>query len=846
MGELYRKAGIIKHLLQQPLQRRNCSDAQRIRRKYAEYLEKTKIQPTVILYEAYHGRGMLGNPYALFQAFFRRPDFYDYVHIWVVENLEESEYFISAYEPYKNVVFVERESEEYIKALACSKYLINNVTFPTYFVKREGQVYLNTWHGIPIKNLGYDIPNGEYDVGNIMMNFLKADYLLSSNSYMTQVYKESYKLNGLYPNKVLEEGMPRNDCYEQEDPDKVRTKLRAMGVEIEDDKELILFAPTYRGEYRCAQNRSEEYVQFYSYLMEQINSKRYQLLIKPHHAEFRVLQGEKLLRGKIVPDSMDANQLLTITSILITDISSIFFDFLLSKRPILFYIPDLESYKNDRGICFDLESLPGPVTTKQSDVVKWIGEIGAIHSEYLPKIWDAIRKYCPYEDGRASERIWQVILEQKKDEVRVESLDTGKKKILFYIGTLRTNGVTVSLMSLVTLLDLNKYDITIYFCPDKDKRSVFDTSHFPPGIRLLPRVGTYAATTKEEFYHGMIDEFGLTKSICVSHYPKRLYHREFSRCFGDAKFDYGIDFSGYGSFIPRVLLEAPYAKKIIWQHNNLVMDRMRVVNGIRPFETELKVVFSFYPKFDRIVGCSRNVMEINREALATKETYDKFAFVENSVYAKRVEEGIKNSLLISRRGKTYMALKKEDGYGIIKADKLIEVPDHEYINFCTIGRMSEEKNQMNLLKAFVKMVQKNSKCRLYMIGDGPLREQLKRFVKNQGIQEAVIFTGNIENPFSLLKRCDCFLLISKWEGQALAVLEARVMKLPIIISDHPGYEAVCTPGGQWVTKTSSDSIYEGMQAFIDGKIGTYDWQYKQYNEQVVYQFEQVLTALNEQ
>ena len=141
----------------------------------------------------------------------KRKDFNLYTHVWVLDDFEGNARIVEDYKQYKNVIFVEFLSNEYLKYLASAKYLINNVTFPPYFTKKKEQVYLNTWHGIPLKTLGYDQVNGSVEVANTIRNFLCADYLLSPCSYQTEIYKKAFKLEGIYEGKIIEEGQPRND-----------------------------------------------------------------------------------------------------------------------------------------------------------------------------------------------------------------------------------------------------------------------------------------------------------------------------------------------------------------------------------------------------------------------------------------------------------------------------------------------------------------------------------------------------------------------------------------------------------------------------------------------------------
>lgn len=99
-------------------------------------------------------------------------------------------------------------SRKYQKILATSRYLVNNVSFPTYFIRREGQVYLNTWHGTPLKTLGKKMAMGIQDMSNMQRNFLHSSYLLHPNRYTMDHMMEDYNLNHLYTGKVILSRVP--------------------------------------------------------------------------------------------------------------------------------------------------------------------------------------------------------------------------------------------------------------------------------------------------------------------------------------------------------------------------------------------------------------------------------------------------------------------------------------------------------------------------------------------------------------------------------------------------------------------------------------------------------------
>lgn len=173
------------------------------------FARRGKLRRRTVLYESFAGNGVLCNPEAIFREVLRSSDLAELCHIWALNSLSEHSEVQQEFAENPRVRFVRRRSLAYFRALATSKYLINNATFPAEFSKRPGQIYLNTWHGTPLKRMGYDMPNGALDSANTLRNFVAADFLLSQNSFMTeQMYEKAYKLRGVFRGLVIEEGYP--------------------------------------------------------------------------------------------------------------------------------------------------------------------------------------------------------------------------------------------------------------------------------------------------------------------------------------------------------------------------------------------------------------------------------------------------------------------------------------------------------------------------------------------------------------------------------------------------------------------------------------------------------------
>lgn len=141
-----------------------------------------------------------------------------------------------------NIKLLRAESLEYYKYLSKSKYLVNDTSFPRRFIKKDGQVILNTWHGTPLKNMGRDVENEVYNMGNVMRNLIFSDYLVFPNEYMKEKMVSAYMLKNLCKATILNEGYPRNSVFFNNER---RCELRKeFNV---DDKEIIVYMPTWRG-----------------------------------------------------------------------------------------------------------------------------------------------------------------------------------------------------------------------------------------------------------------------------------------------------------------------------------------------------------------------------------------------------------------------------------------------------------------------------------------------------------------------------------------------------------------------------------------------------------------------
>lgn len=829
-----------KEISQDIADKYNYYNAYKMRVDYATVREKYKVEDNVILYESYFGRGLVCGPYALFKYMKNDERFKGFKHVWVLDELEQHELEINEYKDDSSVIFVEFNSEDYFRYLSSAKYLINNVTFQYYFVKKEDQIMINTWHGIPLKHLGFDTPMGNVETANSLRNFLMSDYITSANEFTTKNFLDAYKLDGLYEGNLIETGYPRMDVLFNYNKDEIIAKLKRYGVDIDPNKKLVLYAPTWKGEKYANPTLD---VEGYNIFLEEVYSKvdrdKVQVLFKPHQVVYKHLRDKGLLESYYIPATVDTNEILAITDILISDYSSIFFDFLATERPIIFYIPDIETYTNSRGLYYGPEKLPGPITKEAVEIGDIINNIDNYKNIFNYDNYTEMKNWAvKYDDGHVCERVINTVFNFGGDTKVLSGFSNkGKIKLLINNDTMKTNGITTSVYNLLENLDYNKYDITL--CggvspgenADEAKQNLCSINK---NVRVFFRNTTYSGTIEELINNEMTMTYGVKNAKKKKFFPKDLYEREYKRCFPNTTFDYVINFSGYSNFLSLVFAANADAKKLIWMHNDMLAERERFADG----EVRFRVLDSIYELYDRMVSCSHSVMEVNIANLSTRKNRHKYSYARNLVTDERINECLKHDLWIKHRDNEYYIKNIFDSVTGKKMIDVIDGIDEGCISFVTMGRLSMEKNHSNLIKAFSKIYEENKNVRLYILGEGPLKKELNALIAKNKLEGKAVLTGNLFNPFGFVSRCDCYIMPSLHEGQPMAILEARMLKMPIVVSNFSTVKDSLYDKGQYLIDTDVDSIYDGMKAFLEGRVpNEHVFNIEEYNKEAIKEFE---------
>ncbi|MEU8840850.1 bifunctional glycosyltransferase family 2 protein/CDP-glycerol:glycerophosphate glycerophosphotransferase [Streptomyces roseus] len=291
-------------------------------------------------------------------------------------------------------------SAAYWTALARAAYLTTNVNFERALVKRPGQVLLQTQHGTPLKRVGLDLQDRPAatpttDFAGLLRGADQWDYLLSANRHSTLVWERAVPSSYT----TLEYGYPRNDAFHRATLDDVVALRERLGIPL--GSTAILYAPTHR-DYRRSR---PEHLDFERVLRDL--GPRFTILARTH-LTYADAPGEPVRHARLVDVSAypSVEELCLASDALVTDYSSLMFDYAALDRPIVIHADDWEAYEAARGTYFDLRTCPPGAIARTEDELVDIFTTGHWQGSRSAQLRAAFRsRFCSYDDGHAAERV---------------------------------------------------------------------------------------------------------------------------------------------------------------------------------------------------------------------------------------------------------------------------------------------------------------------------------------------------------------------------------------------------------------------------------------------------------
>ena len=369
------------------------------------------IDGKLVYFQTFSGRGYSDSPKAMYEYMLNAPEYRDYRFVWSFRDPEKHSFLLKN----ERTTTVKFRSRADNRALRKAGYWIANYRMLDYQYPRKGQIYVQCWHGTPLKRLGYDIKASDNAMNSIeeirekyRTDAQKFTYLLSPSPFATEKFASAWNLNETgQTGKIIEEGYPRNDRLVKFLPEEREEIIKKLGA---GDKRLILYAPTWRdNQHSSGEGYTYRTEVDFDRLKKELGDE-YIILFRAHYLVANSFDFDRY--GGFVRDVSsydDINDLYIASDMLITDYSSVFFDYSNLKRPVIFYMYDLDQYANEvRGFYMPLDDLPGPIVKDEEALVNEIrSSEGRTPDE---KYMEFNRRFNPHEDGGASERVLRRVI----------------------------------------------------------------------------------------------------------------------------------------------------------------------------------------------------------------------------------------------------------------------------------------------------------------------------------------------------------------------------------------------------------------------------------------------------
>lgn len=359
------------------------------------------VQKNKVVFNSSLGKSYAGNPKYIYEHLVKKGDDLTWDIVWFYEN--------TPYEIPGRCRQVRYGRMRYLYEMATAKVWIFDSRQPEFLIRRKNTCYIQTWHGTPLKKLALDMEAvfmaDEGDLQTYKEKFAKNahtwDCLISQNAFSSRIFCRAFDFHG----EMLEIGYPRNDIlFRENHKESIAARKKKLG--LPQDKKILLYAPTWRDDEYSGNQKYDFRPQISFSMLQKELGKDYVMIVKYHYLIMDAVDWSQYEGFVYAFDqSCDIAELYLVADMLITDYSSVMFDFSLLKRPMFFYVYDLEKYQNRlRGFYFDLEKeAPGPLSKTTGQLIQDIRTYRA--EEYRERYRRFSEKYNSADDGNAAEKI---------------------------------------------------------------------------------------------------------------------------------------------------------------------------------------------------------------------------------------------------------------------------------------------------------------------------------------------------------------------------------------------------------------------------------------------------------
>lgn len=378
-------------------------------KKYYKKKKNQKKDEHLVIFESFGGKQASDSPRAIYDYLKEHHPEYDLVWVCKEENKES----------FEGIPHVVKFTKEWVDTISKAKFWISNARNPAWLSKPKETIYIQSWHGTPLKKLALDMDEVSMpgtNTSKYKANFKKEannwDYLIAPNKYSKEIFKRAFGYNGL----ILESGYPRNDyLINNKDNHSLKDQFKET-LNLPKDKKVILYAPTWRDDEFYDVGKYKFEIKMDIARMKEKYGKDYILVLRMHYLIADNLDVSEF--GDFVVDCSkhsDIKDLYMVADVLITDYSSVFFDYSLLGKPIIFFTYDLKKYEGQlRGFYFDFKKLaPGDICETNDELLSSLDKVVAGNYSLSDEKRAFISQFSDWEHGDATKKVVDLMLEEK-------------------------------------------------------------------------------------------------------------------------------------------------------------------------------------------------------------------------------------------------------------------------------------------------------------------------------------------------------------------------------------------------------------------------------------------------
>lgn len=789
--------------------RRACDADHRALWKYRELWKEAPLDERAIVIESQQGRTANGNMFYVAKELLNNPLYADFKVYFVAQNgkREAVKRLLHAHD-LDDLSIVIIRSPEYVKLLATAKYLVTDTSFPPFYIKKPGQIIWNTWHGTPLKTMGRRDEQEPHSLGNVQKNLALADFLSFPNEYTAQHMVEDYMLENLSNGTILFSGYPRNTIFfDKDEAARIKNELDL------NEKTVYAYMPTWRPLKNGVPARFKSIGLMHNLLMiDDLLSENELLLVSIHPLDRKFVSFDCLKHIEEFPTQYETYEVLNACDALVTDYSSVLFDYAITGKKIVLFDYDRATYLKSRGTYFPLDDLPFPrVQSTESLMTELRSPKSYADEEFLSE-------FCPFESAVATaDQCKAVFLNDCSRLEHRKIKGNGKPNVLIYAGNLAQNGITKSLSSILSCVDLSKANFFLTFTSRSAKGNIGQLKDVPNAVSYIPTMGKMNMNLIEKIVQYLYEKRLAPFSVFANR-TAEAYKTDLRRLYGKVDFRSVIQFNGY-DYKKIFLFSKANCTRAIYAHSDMQQEA-----AIRR-NSRLDMLGYAYSEYDKV-------------AVVSEDNVDS---------TKQIANGDANVLVVPNifDHERVLALSEEP---IAFDEKTVSNMDLRQLkdllnrgkNLISIGRFSPEKQHRLLIEAFNEVWQEKEDLNLIIIGGvsrGSMYEETCDLAESLPCGKHVALIKQMKNPYSILKQCDGFILSSMYEGFGLVIIEADVLGVPVVSTAVQGPSGFIKKHGGTLVDNSLEGIKHGLELLAAGNAPCMNVDYEDYNKKAIEAFE---------